>query len=245
MQKEFSLKGYSDLLETAIGNKYEFLFFDEACQAKKEKFCLLRHDIDADLEAAKSISSIEKEQSVKATYFVMLRSPVYNLFGRHNHRCVEQILKNGHQLALHYDEGFYPGNGRELQELVEIEADTLFKIFGQKITTVSFHQPGPKVLSNEIKLRHFINTYDKSDMAGVFYISDSNMIWKNMSAWDLFESNTEPKIQLLTHPMWWVGNGGENTEVLWDRAIHHNISRTLDQIVETERAFGSRRHIHI
>ncbi|HXD92259.1 MAG TPA: hypothetical protein VNX01_03560 [Bacteroidia bacterium] len=238
MQKEFSIKGYKNLLEIAIKKRYSFSFFDEIKTMNNEKFCFFRHDIDADLDAARNIALVEKEYGVKSTYFVMTRSTIYNLFGRYNHRCVEDILKAGHQLALHYDEGFYPSNNNNLQELVETEAYFLYKMFGQKITTVSFHQPSSRVLSNEIKLNGFINTYDKFDMAGIYYISDSNMVWKNKTAWDLFESEDEAKIQLLTHPMWWMGSGKENTEVLWDKALLGNMNRTLKQVFDIEGAFG-------
>ena len=205
----------------------------------------MRHDIDADLKAAVTISKTEANANVKATYFLMMRSPVYNLFGRYNHRCVEEILKNGHTIGLHYDEGFYPSNYSDLQELVEAEAAVVERIFGQKISVVSFHQPGARVLNNEIKLKGFLNTYDKQDMESLYYISDSNMKWKSDTIWDLIEKNERKRIQLLTHPMWWVGDGSQNTFDLWDKALTDNFNRTLDQIVETEGAFGSRREFKL
>jgi hypothetical protein len=245
IKKEFTPEGYRSLIEIALGNGYDFISFNETKNFSGKKFCLFRHDIDADLEAAKKLSAIEQSYNVKATYFLMLRSPVYNLFGRYNHRCVEELLKNGHEIALHYDEAFYPENNKPLQELVEIEAGVLEKMFGQKIQVVSFHQPGPKVLNNEIKLKSLINTYDRSDMEGIFYISDSNMIWKNKTAWDLFLDANEPRIQLLTHPMWWMGDGTQNTHALWDKALLDNMNRTLDQVISTEAAFGEKRGIQI
>ncbi len=242
MNKEFSIQGYRSIIETALSSGYAFISFDKT-QNGQEKFCLLRHDIDADLEAAKTIAAVEHEYSVIATYFVMLRSPVYNLFGRHNHRCLEEILKMGHSLALHYDEAFYPDNKKSLQELVESEAYILEKAYGNKINAVSFHQPGPKILANEIKIENFINTYDKKDLEGIFYISDSNMNWKNNDIWDLLRNSTHNKIQLLTHPMWWVGSGQENTHKLWDKALLDNFNRSLDQVIGTEGAFGTPRKI--
>lgn len=238
MLKDFSIKGYESLLEIAKKKGYSFFRFNEIKKQAHDKFCLLRHDIDVDLDAARKIAFVEKAFGVKSTYFVMTRSTIYNLFGRFNHRCVEDILNAGHQLGLHYDEGFYPANINDLQELVEAEAYFLEKMFGQKITTVSFHQPSNKILLNEIKLNGFINAYDKSDMEGIYYISDSNMIWKNKTAWDLFESETEERIQLLTHPMWWMGSGKDNTEALWDKALLGNMNRTLNQVYEIEAAYG-------
>src|ERR1700741_1279317 len=101
MCKLFTIKGYNHLLELALNNNYAFIDFDKNIIDKTEKFCLLRHDIDADLKAAFAMSEIEASLGIKATYFLMLRSPVYNLFGRQNHKFTEGILKNGHTLALH------------------------------------------------------------------------------------------------------------------------------------------------
>jgi len=243
MLKEFSIKGYKSLLETVLASEYRFVFFNEHSEHAGERLCLMRHDIDADLEAAKAFAVAEHALGAKATYFVMLRSPVYNLFARHNHRCIEKILSLGHSLALHYDEAFYPDNKKALPELVESEATVLEKAFDCKITTVSFHQPGPKVLANEIKIPQYINTYDKQDMEGIFYMSDSNMNWKEKDPWALFGNKAHQKIQILTHPMWWMGDGEDNTETLWNKALLDNFNRNLDQVIQTEAAFGPPRKI--
>lgn len=245
MHKKFTINGYTYLLELAIKNKYKFIDFNRSEIDGNEKLCLLRHDIDVDLKAALSMAEIECGLGIKATYFLMLRSPVYNLFGRQNHKYVEEILKNGHTLALHYDEGFYPSNDKNLQEHIETEANILEKMFGQKIKTVSFHQPGPKVISNEIKIKGYINTYDKEDLAGVTYFSDSNKVWKNETAWDIFEKENHKKVHLLVHPIWWITENEFSTEELWDKALLDNIDRSLKQILETERAFGAKRAIKI
>ena len=245
MSRQFTIKGYTHLLELALHNQYAFIDFDRALFEKHDKFCLLRHDIDADLKAAMAMSEIEKQLNIKATYFIMLRSPVYNLFGRQNHKYVEEIINNGQTLALHYDEGFYPSNGRLLQEHIETEALVLEKMFGQKITTISFHQPGPKIISNELRVKNFINTYDKEDLRGINYFSDSNKVWKNETGWDIFESGKYSKVHLLVHPMWWITDTEYSTEELWDKVITDNISRSLEQILRTERAFGQKRSIHI
>jgi hypothetical protein len=245
MHRQFTIEGYKYLLELGLKNGFAFIDYDKSKIAETEKCCLLRHDIDADLKAAFEMSLIEKSFGVKATYFLMLRSPVYNLFGRQNHTYVEGIMKNGHTLALHYDEGFYPSNDKNLQMHIETEADILEQMFGQKINSVSFHQPGPKIISNEIRISGFMNTYDKQDMDGVNYFSDSNKIWKNENAWEIFENPSYKKVHLLIHPMWWMTEEEYTTEILWDKALMENICRSLNQIMETERAFGSKRSVKI
>lgn len=245
MHRQFTIQGYTHLLELALENGHAFVDFSKEAVQTNNKICLLRHDIDADLKAAMAMSVIETGLGIKATYFIMLRSPVYNLFGRQNHKYVEEIVKNGHTLALHYDEGFYPANDKSLQDHIETEAEILEKMFGQKITTVSFHQPGPKIISNEIRIKKFINTYDKEDLKGINYFSDSNKLWKNETAWDIFERRKYQKVHLLIHPMWWITEKEYSTEELWDKVITDNISRSLEQILQTERAFGTKRSVAI
>lgn len=241
MPQKFNLEGYSEFLKLALNAGYNFIAFPD--KDKYSKFCLLRHDIDADLNAALQMARLENSLGIKSTYFIMLRSPVYNLFGRQNHLYVQEIIELGHEIGLHYDEGFYPEGESDLNALVEKEAAILQTAFGKKIEVVSFHQPGEKVISNEIRLDHFLNTYDKKQFEGIFYFSDSNMIWKKETPWEVFDEQLYDKVQLLIHPMWWVGIGNENTFELWNKALLDNSKRSFDQIIKTERAFGAPRFL--
>ncbi len=235
----FSLDGYRKLLESAAASGYSFDFFGEETMEKWS--CLLRHDIDADLNAALSISRTESDMGARSTFFVMTRSSVYNLFSRVNHLLVDQILMGGHRLGLHYDEGFYPANKLGLQELVANEIQFVERMFGTKISAVSFHQPSAKILRNDLGISGWVNTYDRKDMEGYVYLSDSNMHWKSQDPWNIFKSREHPKIQLLTHPIWWVGTGKEGTEDLWKQALLNNFIRTIDFLHNTEGAFGNAR----
>ncbi len=243
MPEKFNMGGYSGFLETALRSGYKFIAFNEKDEFSDSKFCLLRHDIDADLNAALQMAKAEQALGIKSTYFLMLRSPVYNIFGRANNDFVEQIISLGHEIGLHYDEGYYPKDSNDLNVLVNREAEIMNLAFGKKIKVVSFHQPGEQVLNNSIQLTNFLNTYDKKEFEDIFYLSDSNMVWKGETPWELFSKATHPKVQLLIHPMWWVGKGNENTQELWNKALIDNSKRSLDQIVKTERAFGPERFL--
>ena len=67
---------------------------------------LLRHDVDVNLSAAAKMASAEHKLGVKTTYFLMWRSPCYNLMSRSSQKYVEKILTLGHSIGLHYDHGF-------------------------------------------------------------------------------------------------------------------------------------------
>ena len=238
--KEFTYKGYTNLLETAVKAGYDFIEFNDAKLPTSKKFCVLRHDIDADLNAAYEMATIEAKLGVKATYFIMLRSPIYNLFSRTNHVFVQKIIDLGHEIGIHYDEGFY-AKKKELNSLIEEEALILENMFEKKISVVSFHQPSLKVISNEIKIDKFINTYDKQDLEGITYISDSNKVWKESTPWDIFSQSRYIKMHLLIHPMWWMKNEDLPTEEIWSKTIISNFKREEKQICSTERAYGVER----
>lgn len=148
-------------MQLAVGSGYEFLAFDDLSRFEDKKVCLLRHDIDVDLGAALEIAKIEATLGVRSTYFVMLRSPVYNLLGRANTRLLQEILSLGHWLGLHYDEAFIPDETLNVNERITWEAEVVGKIFGVKIGSVSFHQPSDRVLRGEVKPASFVTTYDR------------------------------------------------------------------------------------
>lgn len=240
-QFSFSLATYEGILRSALEAGFEFVSYGADIDANEGRICFLRHDIDTDLHAAWKMSEVEKKMGIKSTYFLMLRSPVYNLLGRTNFRLVQQILDNGHELGLHYDEGFLPSEDRDLNGWVNMEADMLASMFATQIQVVSFHQPSSRILNNEIKLDNYLNTYDKEDMAGIDYYSDSNMQFRR-DPFDIFGANGSSPVQLLIHPMWWMDeSANSNTQQLWDKVLIDNFNREQEQIFETERAFGNRR----
>lgn len=227
----FTLQGYRTLLETGLNNGYTFLPFGESA----DRCCLLRHDIDASLTRALALAEIEKDLGISATYFVMLRSPVYNLFSRHNHRAVEKILSLGHFLGLHYDEGF------DSISRIDLEKETLEKMFRTQVGVVSFHQPSQGVLSNQFKVKGMLNTYDKEDMQGFHYVSDSNMDWKRETPLQIFQNKLYARLHLLIHPMWWAQEREGTCEQIWSHVIQENFAESEKQLLLTERAYGAER----
>src|SRR5687768_7300106 len=116
---EFTYNGYREILRNALKSDFKFVLFSERNNYPNEKTCLLRHDIDCDLGAAFEISCIEKELGIVSTFFIMLRSPLYNPFSRENNELIKKITDNGSCISLHYDEGYYPFNDVPLQVLIE------------------------------------------------------------------------------------------------------------------------------
>ena len=241
------------MLTRAQEARYRFVLFrdvaDGASAANQELACLLRHDVDADLSAAAELARAERELGVSSTYFLMLRSPLYNLMGRHNYLLAETLLSLGHEIGLHYDQGFDAKRGWTLQQTadaVEAEAEWLERQFGTRVSAVSFHQPGPAVLQGRVTTGSRINTYDRERLAAFDYFSDSNRQFPlgQKSIEDAIAAHAPRNLHLLVHPIWWVYDD-PTTEAAWDRAIHSNLQAMQHQLLETERAYGSRRRFAI
>ena len=242
---KYDLDSYKSLLENAVERGYSFHLFDNIQQSVNS--CLLRHDIDVSVFAALKMAEVEKELNVKSTYFFMLRSPCYNLFSRKNVEYVKTILKLGHSIGLHYDQGFDELNNVSLEDTTKRifqEQNILEQEFSTSVSAVSFHQPNRKILEEKIDCGDLVNTYDKVVLEDYIYFSDSNRsLQMAMDTIDFSNSlaNLFPQnIQLLIHPMWWVFNGNETIKV-WDNALESNIQQMEVQLLETERAFGHKR----
>lgn len=242
MYKDFTIEGYNTLLETALENSFSFVDFNEYFLLKKqgtapEKTCILRHDIDADLDAALQLAVIENSLGIKSTYFLMFRSPVYNLLSRSNFSMANKILALGHKIGLHYDAN-YLFNPDDIESKVKTELSSLNQLFNINSNVVSFHQPDNFILENEIIFSDIINTYDKSQFKDVVYFSDSNKKWKIDHPLNIFNSTSYNNVQLLIHPMWWAWPVNYSTREIWIKTLKKNFYNNLKQIVETEGAFG-------
>lgn len=218
---------------------------------------MLRHDVDADLAAAVVMARAEAAMGIFSTYFLMWRSPCYNLMSRFGQKHAEEILGLGHQIGLHYDQGY--DASRQLlpmttAEQVRQQADWLEILLKCRVAAVSFHQPSSAILQAGVDCGERLNTYDRNLLRYFSYLSDSNRVFTLWPA-TCSDADTEvdnralaycwpQDVQLLIHPLWWVFDN-PSTEEVWDSAILSNLSQTQNQLLETERAFGSKREFRI
>jgi hypothetical protein len=62
-----------------------------------------RHDIDQSLTASLEMATFEHGRGVRATFYVMARSPYYNPFSYHAYGVIQEIQALGHDLGVHCD----------------------------------------------------------------------------------------------------------------------------------------------
>ena len=235
----FTYEQYQNILRSALENGYEFIGFQalQGCRQRGQKVCLLRHDCDNDLTAAARMARIEEEMGVRSTYFVMLRSPLYNLISIPNTKLVREIIQRGHWIGLHFDEFFYRDTVPEqITDYVERERTALSYEFNVAVDVVSFHQPSKKILNNQIKL-NCINTYDLKHMGRVFYLSDSNMTWKKGCPSKVFMSKKFPRVQLLLHPEWWTEKEMAIRQK-WNHMMRNNFELMQESLIQRENTYN-------
>lgn len=194
---------------------YAFIGYEQAPDAAR--FIIMRHDVDVDLNYAAELAALEAQGGVKATYFLMLRNPLYNLLAPQSASCLKKILDQGHQVGLHFDVSAYPTLGEtSLLEAIGYELAILKKLAGAASVSrcVTFHKPNPHLLNSEIATDDFFSGYNRTFFRDIRYIADSGGTWREESILELIRGTRPPKIQFNSHPVWWMAPGRTQTEKL-------------------------------
>jgi hypothetical protein len=239
---EFSANSYRRLIGAISDGGYRTIRFGEVqSEANRNgKTWLLRHDVDVSMDFAYEMGQVERELGVRATYFVMLRSPMYNLMSFHSLKVLGALQQLGHEIGLHFDANEL-APGETARARLATDMDILARLIGHPIGAFSFHQPSRAIIDERIDLPGVINTYHPTHLAGYKYLSDSNRIWRDVDPFQVVSAG-EPRVHLLTHPVWWFAQGS-GTEDCWDEAIQVNFDRTQGQLVARERAYGPPREM--
>ena len=225
----FTHKEFIRILNVARHNNYRFILFSEA-KKHKAKTCLLRHDVDNSPEAALKMAKLECKLGIKATYFFMVTSEVYNISSPRTQQIVREIRSFGQEIGLHFSEKTYArlnkfkkAQANPLLDYIEQEAAVVEKITGKSVRAVSFHQPSRELLSQSLALKGRINVYRPQDTGNAYYLSDSNMQWRGPAPLKLFSTHSYDKIQLLIHPLWWRKSPGSLRQ-RWLQAMGDRVS---------------------
>lgn len=241
MTVPFSIAGYQSLLDRLASRGYRTIRFSDLQTAVPSPACLLRHDVDASTGFAVRLAEIEAERNVRSTYFLMIRSTLYNLFNRQSFDDVRRILQLGHEVGLHFDASHPDAKRAEsLEQQITREMAVLSTAIGRPVTAFSFHQPGSDVLTKQIVVPGAVNAYALGDT--FHYASDSNRNWRGQDVLKLIEDGSS--LQLLLHPMWWVCDAPDVWDC-WDAALIGNFSRQQEWLRATEAAYGPKRQLRL
>lgn len=211
---------------------------------------VLRHDVDADLEAALEMAKAEVAMNVTSTYLVMIQSPVYNLFSRRNLEHVRAIAGLGHEIGLHFDFQYAEESAASVESQIDLQAHFLEQMLRVEIRTYSAHQPSRAALDASHYSGALISCYTDPRLSNLHYLSDSSRERSPQSLLSEARAIHSRRrrgvngLHLLIHPMWWTYGESEAADV-WDAVLLANARGEQRQLLETERAFGSPREFSV
>lgn len=201
---DFTYASYERLIKKIKEKNYKIVTYHD-CRGH-EKCIILRHDVDYDLSKAVEFAHFEYMcGGIKSTYFVLISSNFYNVLSKENAIRLQDILKYGHEIGLHFDEECYPeiiGNPPEICKKIIQEAELLSVVLGQPVTTVSMHRPSKAILEADLKVPGIINSYENFFFHNFKYISDSRRCWREPVE-KIVEMECYEKLHILTHPFWY------------------------------------------
>lgn len=216
MPVEFTYEAYTQLLrelKTAGYRLAPFLREETGCQRQ----AIIRHDVDISPERAAEMAKLELDENVTATYFFMLSSEFYNLMDRDNEEALLEIRGMGHEIGLHFDMSKYSiHNDAELERQLVKELNVLGELLSMPIKAVSWHKPVERYYGKRLQFLHdrwIKNAYDPEYVEGYKYLSDSNMTWREIPE-DHIDPDRFPKLQILTHPVWYWSEEKSKRQIL-------------------------------
>ncbi len=202
-ESPFSSDGYRDLVQAFLDKGYTVRHFAD-CRPERSDL-ILRHDIDISLEAAISVAETEYSLGVAATYFVLLRTDMYNPLSRQGQSVLHELRALGHDIGLHLDASLYPDNRDALQQAAAQECAALEAILGAPVRVISFHRPAPSLVGSAHELAGRLSAYSRRYTHDMGYCSDSRGGWHYGLPLEHESVRKGTALQLLTHPIWWNG----------------------------------------
>jgi len=212
MTAEFTPAGYHKLISAILAKGYEIRSFADVQAARPD--LILRHDIDQSLNAAARLAALEAEEGWRASYFVLMRSELYNPFSSAAVQALEKISAAGHEIGLHLDAALYGNDAEAIEKAARRECAMLESITGQKIATISLHRPAANLIPCEKNFAGRSNTYEPRFFNEIGYCSDSRGGWYHGHPLEHESLRTGRALQLLTHAIWWMGEPAPPEEKL-------------------------------
>lgn len=180
MSLDFTLDKYRELCQAVVNSRYTVFTVGDylTMQSPPAKFIISRHDIDIWPREAMRMAELEKEFSIKSTYYFKYNNKVFQP------QLIREIASMGHEIGYHYEVvDKAKGNYEQAVQIFEAELSEFRKICDVK--TICSHGNSLTKWDN----RHLWITHDyrKFDIVGeaylslsdVAYLSDTGRTWNN------------------------------------------------------------------
>lgn len=212
----FSYEDYKEIIRII---KSTGRYTDYKHAIERDKFVLMRHDVEYSVERAYDLAKVEESMDFTSTFFFQWTNNSYNLLSRRNLDMIRDMHERGQTIGLHYAlNGLTDMEQAKVQ--IKKEIDMLSEMCGFQIDTFSVHRPSKDILRANIKLPGILNAYqdefftfaeevDENTPVAVKYLSDANHIWRYGYP-DEANICGNDKVQILVHPFAWHKNGYDN-----------------------------------
>lgn len=203
---DFTEGNYCRLLKLAR-MKYRFASLGAELE---EPFVIWRHDIDYSPHRALAFAKLEASLGVRCVYHVLVSSRYYNVFEPETAAILRQLAMLGHEVGLHFDMDVVVAGAtvdrNQVLSRIALEKNIVESIAGVVVRTMSFHNYvlHEAHLSKAEVICGMLNSSADCLRQGYKYVSDSNGIWRYDRLEDILQAGPFPRLQVLTHPIWWT-----------------------------------------
>jgi hypothetical protein len=196
-----------------------------------DRVVFLRHDIDLDLDRAVRIAEVEASEGMRATYYVLVSTQMYNIAAAPARRALARLADLGHALGLHFDAAQYAQTARSaLDAHARRECDILADLSGAPVASISFHRPAPELIGLAEPFAGRPHSYEPRFFSDVGYVSDSSGGFFQGHPLDHPAVAAGRALQLLTHPIWWADDEEVDATTALDR-LREERSETLEAVL--------------
>lgn len=198
---KYDRQSYEQILESAIDHRYEFVDYLSVDLRGATKQIILRHDIDFSPTMALEMAKIDASYNVKATFAVLLSSPLYNPFTSANIKGINEIHALGHHIALHHYVLLGQGD-EEIRQQIDKGMQIMSALFPYIQPVFIWHNLPQNTLLSQIEVPNMVNAYSAKFTQKMHYISDS--VTRHTPDEFLSAIGNYRLLHILLHPLIWM-----------------------------------------
>ena len=166
-----------------------------------------------------------KHLTTIAAALLHTRSELYNPMTNAGMKALDRLSALGHEIGLHFDASLYADDDAALDSGAERECQALEAATQRHGGMISFYRPSQRLSGPPELLGGRPHAYQPRFFSEMGYCSDSRGGWHHGHPFDHAAVAEGRALQLLPHPIWWVGDGTPQDRL---RAFHRARSRQLD-----------------
>lgn len=240
LSTRFDLAGYTVLLSALRSEGYRLRHFDDHGDPSRFDL-LLRHDVDYCLSSAAAMGAIERAMGVSSTWFILVRSPLFNPFGADEAEVLQSLRLGGGRIGLQFDASYYGGFVHDLSALEDMakgEIAALELASAGPVVAVSFHKPPPLLRDYEGCFAGRPHTSEPRFMRDILYCSDTLAKFSFGDPLHHARQTGGCAMQLLTHPIWWSESAMMTGLAKLDALAHRRADHTYGALERSVTAYN-------